>query len=229
MRKILILFLASVIYCKTCLETYSCFNSETQCKNEVSQCINDQSCLQILSSPDSCLYDCTKDCLKNPALPFPKSCFDKCIPEKQNKKYSNMMNCKIRACSDSVSFLENNRLNFLSNDECSGITGEWRGTITYNSFTDHWIFGCTAETIFTVIGSDSKFFFTMDVKCPGKINGEIGPYCNSYCNEGSVKKIGSCSEGMVNIPYFSGLRIGNTMVLISQEGTLLETRIQLDK
>lgn len=78
-------------------------------------------------------------------------------------------------------------------------------------------------------GSDSKFLFTKNVQCPGKINGQIGPYCNSYCNEGSVKKIGSCRNGFVTIPYFSGLRIGNSIVITSQEGTMLETRLQLDK
>ncbi len=139
------------------------------------------------------------------------------------------MNCKLKACADQMVFYENELLQFLEGDECAGITGTWKGTITYNTFTDHWIFGCTGETIFTVQGSDSKFFFTMDVKCPGTINGEVGMYCNSYCNEGSIKKIGSCNGGMITIPYFNGLRIGNTMVLTSQEGTSLETRIQLEK
>lgn len=223
--------LISIASSKTCLDIYSCFNSETQCKTQTQECLNDQSCLKTLTSPDSCLFDCTKDCLKNPSMAFPQACFSSCIPQKQNEKYSALMNCKLSSCISSATFLSEKTIQLLGDagDDCSGIRGVWKGTTTYSSFTDHWIFGCTGETTMTITGSDNKFFYTMDVKCPGTINGGPGPYCNSYCNEGQVKKIGSCSGGSVNINYFSGARIGDTMVLVSQEGTNLESRITLNK
>lgn len=227
---IFLCLLISIVASKPCLDIYSCFNTETQCKPQTDECMKDQGCLQVLTSPDSCLFDCTKDCLKNPQMDFPYTCFQSCIPLKQNEKYSALMNCKLSACPSSTAFLENSiQLLGDAGDDCAGIRGVWKGTITYSSFTDHWIVGCTGQTTMTITGSDGKFFYTLDVKCPGTINGSVGPYCNSYCNEGQVKKIGSCSGGNVNINYFSGARIGDTMVLVSQEGTNLEARITLNK
>lgn len=230
MKAIILLALIFTINAKTCLETYSCFNSETQCKKLTDECMNDQACLNVLISPDSCLFDCTKGCLKDVKMPFPLECVKTCIPQKGNQKYSDLMNCKLSACASELKFLENEITETrLLEDDCAGLVGVWKGEITYPSYTDHWIMGCTGQTTMTVSGSNSKFFFTMDVKCPGTINGQVGPYCNSYCGEGAVRKIGSCNGGNISIPYFEGVKIGTSMVLTSQEGTMLETRITLDK
>lgn len=233
MFKIIILsicfILITITESKNCLDVYNCFNSEKQCQKQTQECMNDPSCLQILSSPDSCLFNCTKDCLKNPRMEFPSACFSSCIPEKHNQKYSNLMNCKLSACDTRITQKFSNLEFLASNDDCTNIRGVWKGTITYPVFTDHWISGCTGETTMTITGSDNKFFYTLDVKCPGTIGGNPGPYCNSYCNEGTVQKIGSCKEGAVSIKYFSGMRIGDMMVLISEEGTQNEARITLSK
>lgn len=93
-------FFITFISSKSCSDTYSCFNQGSLCKAQITACLSDQGCVSVLTAPDSCTYDCTKDCLKNPAMAFPYTCFSNCIPQKNNAKYTDLMTCKLSACAE---------------------------------------------------------------------------------------------------------------------------------